>query len=277
MSHTEFCWQNAQGLKIAAQDWQPEGAIHGAVALVHGLGEHTGRYAHIAQSFNAAGYALTGFDLTGHGGSDGPRGHASYDSTLDDIACLLEEVADRYPEQPCFLYGHSLGGALVLYYALKRRPNIKGVIATSPGLAPSIPLPGAKLALAKVMARLAPSLTLANGLDLNNLSHDAAVIQAYTDDPLVHERVSARLGMDLLNCGVWIQAHAAEFPLPLLLMVGSDDHLVSTDAIAAFARAMPQEKLTYKVWEGLFHEIHNEFQKQQVIGYMIDWLAGRLT
>lgn len=275
MIHTEFSWQNAQGLKIAAQEWKPECTIRGAIALVHGLGEYIGRYQHVAQALNKAGYVVAGFDLKGHGNSDGPRGDVSYDDTLNEIDCLLEEIAERYPAQPRFLYGHSLGGALVLYYALKRHPDLKGVIATSPGLAPGIPVPGPKLFFAKLMAKIAPGITLANGLDLNNLSHDTAVIQAYKDDPLVHARISAGLGMDLITRGSWILAHAADFPLPLLLMVGSSDHLVSTDAISAFAQAAPPEKLTYKVWDGLYHETHNEFEKQQVLDYIINWLEAQ--
>lgn len=275
MGHSDFSWQNAQGLKIIAQDWKPETAIRGAVALVHGLGEHAGRYEAVAQALNTAGYALTGFDLPGHGRSDGPRGYASYDQILNEIDCLLEEVARRYPDQPRFLYGHSLGGGLVLYYALKRRPALSGVIATSPVMATGTPQPKFKLLLAKVMSRLYPTLTLNNGLDLNNLSHDRAVIQAYQADPLVHPLITAKLGQDILDCGQWTLAHAAEFPLPLLLAVGSEDKIVSTAAIQAFAQAVPQDKLTYKVWEGLYHETHNEPQKQQVLAFMIAWLEAR--
>ena len=272
MSHTEFSWKNAQGQKIAAQDWTPEGDIRGAIGLVHGLGEHSGRYDAVARTLNAAGFAMTGFDLPGHGRSDGSLGFAAYDSILYDIDHLLEEITRRYPDQPYFLYGHSLGGALVLYYTLKHHPALKGVVATSPGLAPGTTTPPIKLLLAKVMARLAPGFSMSNGLDLNNLSHNAAVIQAYKADPLVHDRISARLGLDLITCGQWIQEHAAEFPLPLLLVRGSADRLVSNEAIQAFAQAVPADKLTYKVWDGLYHETHNEPEKDQVLAFMIAWL-----
>ena len=274
MSHTEFAWKNALGQRIAAQDWTPEGGITGAIGLVHGLGEHTGRYDAVAQALNSAGFALTGFDLPGHGRSDGSRGVAAYDNILNDIDHLLVEISHRYPGQPQFLYGHSLGGALVLYHALKRRPSLKGVVASSPGLAPGMPTPRVQFLFANVMARVAPGFAIPNGLDLNNLSHDAAIIQAYKADPLVHDRVSARLGLDLITCGQWIQAHAAEFPLPLLLFRGSADHLVSGEAIQTFSQAVPAGKLTYKVWDGLYHETHNEIEKDQVLAYMIAWLEA---
>ncbi len=272
MSETEFSWKNAQGFQIVGNDWRPTGAIRGSIALVHGLGEHIWRYQHVAAAINTAGYSLVGIDLPGHGRSGGPRGHSSYDLILDEIDHLLGETKKRYPGAPTFLYGHSLGGALVLYYALKQRPALRGVIATSPGLLPGDPVPEAKVLLAKIMSRIAPAFTLENGLDLNNLSEDAAVITTYKSDPLVHSRVSALLGRDLLAKGAWIQANAGHFPLPLLLMVGSADHLISPQAVADFAQAVPVDKITYKVWEGLYHETHNSPQKQQVLQYLIDWL-----
>ncbi len=289
MSSTTFEWQDAQKRKIFAQDWRPQGAPRGGsgkppfdaaergvVALVHGLGEHTGRYQHVAAALNAAGYGLIGFDLPGHGRSEGKRGHAGYDEILDDIDCLLKEAGQRYPDAPRFLYGHSLGGALVLYYTLKRRPDLRGVIASSPGLATAAPVSSGKLLLAKVMARLAPSFTMDNGLDLNYLAHDPAVSAAYQNDPLVHNQISARLGMDLLTKGQWILEQAPSFPLPLLLIQGSADHLISTKVNDAFARAVPAEKITYKVWENQYHETHNEPQKQQALQFIIDWMDKRL-
>lgn len=272
MGHNTFSWTSAKELNIFAQDWKPEGEINGAVALVHGLGEHSGRYQHVAQALNAAGYAMVGLDLPGHGQSGGTRGHSSYDAIIEEIDHLLSETARRYPDKPIFLYGHSLGGALVLYYTLKKHPKLCGVIATSPGLATAEPVPASKLTLARIMAQLLPAFTMENGLDLANLSRDPVVAQIYQADPLVHPRISAKLGLDLLTKGEWMLAHAAEFPLPLLLAQGSGDRLVSPQATAAFAQAAPADKITYKVWEGFYHETHNEPEKQQVIQYMLDWL-----
>jgi acylglycerol lipase len=276
MTSSTFTWQNAKDITITAQEWRPQAEPRAVIALVHGLGEHTGRYQHVAEALNAAGFAMIGFDLPGHGRSGGIRGHAAYDSILDDIDALQAEAAQRYPGIPRFLYGHSLGGALVLYYCLKRKPNFLGVIASAPGLATGAPVPGTKLFLAKVMAGLAPTLTMDNGLDLTYLSHDQAVIRAYKNDPLVHPRISARLGNDLLTKGSWILQHAAEFPLPLLLFQGAGDRIVSVSYNTAFARALPPEKVTFKLWEGLYHEAHNEPEQQQVFQYMIKWINTQL-
>jgi len=272
-----FQWRNRNGLAIHAAAWMPEGETRAAVALVHGLGEHAGRYQHVAEAFNAAGFALVGFDLPGHGKSEGKRGCASYDEILYDIDCLLEQTSLRCPGKPVFLYGHSLGGALVIYYSLKRRPALKGVIATSPGLAPGSSVSGLTKFFAGLMARIAPEMTIHNGLDLNNLSRDPAVIAAYKEDRRVHGRLSLRLGYDLIACGAWSIENAPSFPLPLFLVQGTEDRLVSVAAADAFAKAVPQDRLTYKVWQGFYHETHNEPEKAQVLQCIIDWMYESCT
>lgn len=273
MTHSEFNWKDSQGLSIYAQEWKPEGPARGAVALVHGLGEHSSRYAHVAGALNREGFGLVSFDLPGHGRSGGTRGHASFDGILIEIDHLLEETARRYPGIPRFLYGHSLGGGLVLYYTLKRQPAVQGVIATSPGLIPGTKVPASTMLLAKVMSRVMPSYTLPNGLDVGNLSRDPSIAEAYKKDPLVHDRISARLGLDLLTKGEWTIANANTLAVPLLLVQGDKDHLVSPEATCRFAEAAPKDKITYKVWEGFYHETHNEPEKTQVIQYMIDWIC----
>jgi acylglycerol lipase len=271
MSHTEFSWKSANGLKIYAQAWAPAEA-RGVVAIVHGLGEHSGRYAHVAEVLNQAGFALMGFDLPGHGRSDGTRGHTSFPAVAAEIDTLLETARSHYPGKPCFLYGHSLGGALVLYYLLKCRPEIQGVVATSPALGVGTPVPTWKRYLARTMARVYPSFLMPNGLDRQNLCRDRAVIEAYSADPLVHDRISALLGNDLLTTGAWTIENAASISIPLLVVQGSADQLVSPEAVKIFAEAVPADKITYKAWEGFYHETHNEPEKDKVLQFMIDWL-----
>lgn len=277
MSQEAFYWKNANGLKIYANEWRADGDLRGVIGLVHGLGEHMGRYQHDAAAFNQSGYSLIGFDLPGHGHSEGKRGHSSYEGVFHEIDHLLETARQRSPGKPVFLYGHSMGGAIILEYLLKCKADVQGAVITAPGLAPGYPIPGWKLTLAKVMDRLMPSFTLTNGLDQNNLSHDPAVARAYQADPLVHDRISAQLGLDLLTHGDWIIAHAREIPAPLLLMQGSLDHLVSIQSTEAFVKAAPAEKITYKVWDGFYHELHNELENKQVFQVIIDWLDKHAT
>jgi alpha-beta hydrolase superfamily lysophospholipase len=272
MQQIEFSWKTNDGLNIYAKEWKPDGNVKGVVALVHGLGEHIGRYDHVAEAFGKAGYAMVGFDQRGHGKSDGIRGYESYDNAMEDITRNIQNARDRYPGIPVFLYGHSLGGNLVLYYALTQKPELKGVIATSPGLATAEPLAPALLFVTKLLYRLAPSAKIKNGLDLAGLSHDPQVAEKYVADPLVHSFISPRLALDMLNAGNYCVEHASEFPLPLLLMQGTADRLVSPKRTKDFAIAAPLSKITYKEWEGFFHEMHNEPQKADVINTMIGWM-----
>ena len=280
MPHVEFTRSGSDKTELYFQGWEPDRGLKAAVCLVHGLGEHTGRYAHVAAALNAADFAVLGFDQRGHGKSPGPRGHIpSLNVTMDDVALLLREAAARYAGKPCFLYGHSMGGAWVLNYALRRlaqqrttAPSVTGVIATSPALRTAAPPPPIKVALGKVMCRLVPAMQMANALDLPGLSRDPVVIAAYTADPLVHDRISARLGVDLLESGAWALAHAAEFPaIPLLLVHGAADRLTSAAATQEFAARVPGE-CTLKLWEGFYHETHNEPEKAQVLAFLVDWL-----
>jgi alpha-beta hydrolase superfamily lysophospholipase len=276
MQHIEFTQQASDGIQFYFQSWMPETPPKAVICLVHGLGEHSGRYAHVAAALNDAGYALFGFDLRGHGKSGGPRGHTpSYEILMDDIDRLLDEAAARYPGLPRFLYGHSLGGNLVLNYALRRKAGLAGVVATSPAIRTATPPPGSQIALAKIMNRIRPGMQMANGLALDGLARDPEVIRAYTNDPLVHNKISVRLALEMLQAGEWALAHAAEFPLPLLLAHGSADKLTSAPASAEFAKKVPGD-YTFKLWDGFYHETHNEPEKAEVLSFMIDWLQRHM-
>ncbi len=276
MSEYESHWKSVDGLEFYVRGWQPPALPKAVVALVHGLGEHIGRYAHLGEAFTQAGYVLSGFDLRGHGKSGGARGVFPPEAVvLDDIAAFLKETSARFPDKPLFLYGHSLGANLVLTYVLKRKPAIKGVIATGAPLRLAFAPPAWKLALGKMLNSIAPSLVMANGLATSELSNDPAVEPAYVHDPLVHDRISVRLSQDMLGQGVYNLEHASEFPLPLLLMHGGSDRIASPEASFEFASKMGPQ-CTLKIWDGMKHEIHNELGKAEVIRFTLDWLDGHL-
>jgi len=194
MQHFEFQWQTPDGLQIFAQGWRPKSAIKAVVCLVHGQGEHSGRYSHVATVLNQAGYVLLGLDLRGNGKSEGKRGHASsYETLMDDIAHLTDEAAKRFPDYPRFLYGHCMGGNLVLNYILRRRPQLVGVIATSPLLSLSFELHTCKVMLARIIANVWPSLCFTMRIDVAMISRDPEVLQTLENDPLCHTRISARM------------------------------------------------------------------------------------
>ncbi len=273
MDTFEWTFKSSDGLDLFGRGWAPNGKPKATIALVHGHGEHAGRYAHVGAALAEKGYALLGFDLRGHGKSGGPRGHTpSYDALLDDIAAFFKQVEGRYPDLPRFAYGHSMGGNLVLNYALRRKPDLHGVIATGPWLKLAFDPPASKVSLGRMMNNILPSFTQASGLETKALARDAAVVTAYENDPLVHSKISARLFVSIYENGLWALEHAAEFPLPLLLMHGSADRLTSAQASKEFA-AKAGSKVTLKIWDGWFHEIHNEPDKAEVFKVMLDWLG----
>lgn len=272
MKISEWTWQSPDRLDMYAREWLPDTPPKAAIALVHGLGEHIGRYDHVAVALAENGYALLGFDLRGHGKSAGPRGHApTYDSLMEDITAFFAQVDKRLPGLPRFLYGHSLGGNLVINHALRCHPSLHGVIATGPWLELAFQPRAAQVRLARFMNHLAPAFSQNSGLDTKGLSHDLAVVEAYDHDPLVHGKISVRMFTSLYDTGLWALDHAAEFPLPLLLMHGAEDPITSAAGSRAFADRAG-DKVTLKIWDGLYHEIHNEACQAEVFQVMRDWL-----
>lgn len=272
LHHQQLEWSASDKTRLYAQLWQPDGDPRGSIAIVHGLGEHSGRYAHVAGHLVDAGYIVIAFDQRGHGRSEGRRGHASsYDILLDDLSLLVSEAFHRCSRRPVFLYGHSMGGNLVLNFALRRELPVNGLVVTSPVLRPTSPPAGWKLAAGRILNRVWPRFSLDNGVDPNDLTHDEAVVAAYRNDPLVHRRVSARLGTALLAAGQWAIDHAAQLSCPLLLMHGSADRLTSPAATAEFASRL-EGRCDLKIWDGLFHELQWERERDNVVRFTIDWL-----
>jgi alpha-beta hydrolase superfamily lysophospholipase len=276
MTFTELSWVSPDRARFYAVEWRPT-RPRAAVLLIHGLGEHCRRYDPIAAAYCGAGIGVVSYDQRGHGRTTGTRGHfPSMEKVLDDIDHFLLELDNRYPGVPHFLYGHSLGGMEVLDHAMVRKPSIKGVVCTSPGLATGQPVSKAKLFIGNLLYSILPEMTMPNGLDVENISHNPAIVSAYKNDPLVHPMISARLGLDLINTGRWVEEHGEDFALPLLLMQGSADHLVSPEATRRFAARVPRDLITYHEWPGLYHELHNENQRAEVLAEMTDWIAARL-
>ncbi|MBC8206216.1 MAG: lysophospholipase [Kiritimatiellaeota bacterium] len=267
----------SDGLKLCGQEWTPDAEVKAVVCLVHGLGEHCGRYEHVAETLNRHRIALVAFDLRGHGQSGGKRGHApSYERLMSDIFQGLENARKRYPNLPLFLYGHSLGGNLVIHYALQKHPDLTGVIASAPLLRLPFEPPAWKTGLLRRMYALWPRLTLPSGLETAALSRDTGVVRAYRNDPLVHDRISARLGVDMLDAGEWNLEHAAEFPLPLLLMHSDTDRITCAQASREFAKRAGQT-CTLKVWEKLYHDLHQEAEQREVLAVVLEWMEQTAT
>jgi alpha-beta hydrolase superfamily lysophospholipase len=215
--------------------------------------------------------AFLTFDLPGHGQSEGKRGVSSYAEIADEIDQLLVEASRRYPDKPVILYGHSLGGVTVLYYLVTRQPKIKAAIATSPGLSPGSPVPAFKVMLGRALNRLMPSITISSGLDAANISRDPQVVAKYRQDPLVHDQVCARLGWDILTSGESIISQAGNLQTPLLVTAGTGDHIVSMQAIQQFIECAPPDLVTVKLFEGGFHEPHNDLEHEEAIDTVVKY------
>jgi alpha-beta hydrolase superfamily lysophospholipase len=277
MKHIESQWTSKDQVKFYVQEWLPDGEIIASITLIHGIGEHSGRYQSMAEYYCSKGISILSYDQRGHGKTEGKRGHIrSYDVAAEDIDHFLHENLLRHPDAPQFIYGHSLGGAMALYFCLTHKPNINGAVITAPGLAPGTPFPPLIMFIAKILAIITPSFTMSNRLERKYLSRDPEVAQKYSSDPLVHDQVSASLGMDLINKGAWMVKSAGSLELPVLLMYGTEDHLANVQMIHEFIDNA-KSLLSVKVWDGFYHEIHNEPEKKQVYDYAINWIKSKLT
>lgn len=255
------------GNTLCLRDWPVSGATRSAL-IVHGLGEHAGRYEHLAEWLNARGLAVRAYDQYGHGHSSGRRGHLANDTQLVDH---LAEVCATL-NGPVILIGHSLGGLVVASAVARGRVRPAAVVLSSPALA--VPTRAWQRAALTVLPRWAPNLTLGNGLEPAFLSHDPQIVQAYRDDPLVHDRICARLGGFVAGEGERVRKQAESWPVRALLLYAGDDRLVDPAGSAAWSARAPRSLVTSHRFESLYHEIFNEPAAEPVFKALGDWLDG---
>ncbi|WP_431126251.1 lysophospholipase [Variovorax paradoxus] len=250
-------------------------ASRAVVVLVHGLGEHAGRYQALAERLHGWGFAVWAHDHHGHGESSGARGGLPSELRLvDDLALVIDDARRENLGLPLVLLGHSLGGLVAASLVARGVRPVDGLVLSSPGLDPG--LNGFQKALLAVLPRIAPRLRVGNGLDDNFLSHDRAVVQAYRDDPLTHDRISGRLARFLAHEGALVQQAAAHWPVPTLLIYAGDDRLVVPAASRAFAEAAaPSGMVEARCFESLYHEIFNELDAGPVFAALQRWLDKR--
>lgn len=257
---------------LHAQRWTPPNAPAGQVGLIHGLGEHAGRYQAVAERLVEAGYQVLAIDQRGHGQTPGQRGHvARYEHLLDDVDAVIGQLRQDDPDVPVFLYGHSLGGGVVLNHALRRGRGVAGVIASSPLLRTTVPPPAWKVHVGKALSRVWPTFPFVAGIDPAGRSHDPQVAVEYAADPLTHDRVSARLAVEMLQAGRWALEHAADLSVPTRLLHGDADPITCHKASTDFA-ATAGASCDLKLWPGKLHELHWEDNRDEVLDDVVDWL-----
>jgi glycerol kinase len=277
-AHANGKMTTSDGLELFWQSWTPV-TTRGLIVLVHGMAEHSGRYAATAKYFAQHGWAVYACDLRGHGfSSDGHKpGRVHVDRFSDyarDIDVLLALATKRHPDVPRLILGHSMGGLISLSYALDKPESLDGAVISSPalGIHPEFAPPLMLKLLVRVLSLLAPRARFSSDLDANTISRDPKVVKAYIDDPLVSEKVSARWYAEIMKAADAAHERAANLRIPMLLMQSGSDRLVDPDAAPRWSANAPAELVDLVVWEGLFHEMFNEPEKDRVRARVTDWL-----
>jgi acylglycerol lipase len=254
---------------------KPKGNLRAIIVFVHGIGEHIKRYNHWAELFSLEGIGFFGVDLPGHGRSDGKRGHIKDYSVFHEMLDTLLNASERtYPEVPVIIYGHSLGGSIVLDYLIREKPMVKGAIVTSPWLKLAFEPSSLKRSIAGLMKNVIPAFTQPTGLIVSSISRDKDVVEKYIKDPLVHDKISVGLFHGAITSAKFILAHASLLNVPILLMHGSDDQITLPKASREFGEKCTNADL--KIWEGGYHELHNEPFKKEVFDYILEWINNHL-
>ena len=260
------------GTRLRVRAWRPTGARGQGVYLLHGLGEHGGRYEALARWFASRGWLVQAHDHVGHGASGGARGVIEHPRQMTEHAQQrVSAFAAELGAAPLLL-GHSMGGALAAQLVVSGAVDVSGLVLSSPGLDPG--LNGFQRFLLGMLERFAPALAVGNGLNPDFISHDPAVVRAYRDDPLVHDRISARLLRWLIDAGSEATQRVQALSVPTLLLVAGADRLVRPDASRTFADRAPASMLTLKWYDGLYHELFNEQadDRAQVLVDLAAWL-----
>lgn len=267
------------GTRLATVSWRPDGPgpALGQVVLVHGFGEYSGRYGHVAAHLTGHGYAVHALDLRGHGLSTGRRGHIGrWQEYRDDLAAFVEHVrAGDGAAHRTFVYGHSLGGAIVLEYGLRLQPRIAGGIASAPALVPSGVRHPILEGVGRAISPVWPTFGVHLPLEHAALSRRPETADRYDHDPLVHGRTTARAATESLAALRWTREHAGDWRLPLLLLHGAADRIIAVQGsrdFAAAARAGGATDVTLIEYAGGYHEPHNDVQAEQVMTDVEAWL-----
>ncbi|MBE9075737.1 alpha/beta hydrolase [Romeria aff. gracilis LEGE 07310] len=282
LTQTEGTFTGANGLSLYYQAWCPARTPLGILALVHGLGEHSSRYAAIAADFTQAGYAVCAFDNQGHGQSEGQRGHIdSWQDYQENLRAFLQLVRQRQPQAPLFLMGHSLGGLIVLDYVL-RYPDapevsqLRGLVVSAPPIRPVGVAKPYRVAIARLLSGIFPRFSLKVGIDTSGLTRDPEVNREAAADPLVHPYATLRWGSETLKTIAWVKRHIAELGLPMLLIHGEADPIICPQGSREIFQQIQLSDKCLRLYPGAYHEPHNDLDAQQVIHDLLAWLDQHL-
>lgn len=275
MQHNEYTWKSKTGTTIYGQSWLVENP-KAVVGIIHGMGEHSGRYNYLADALNAAQISVVAYDQFGHGKTEGKRGHvANYDMLLGCVGELTSKMVELVPAKPTFLFAHSMGGNVLLNYLIRRNPKINGAIVSAPWLKLAFDPPAIQLALGKMISNILPGLVQNTKLDVNAISRDPEEVKRYMQDPLVHAKISTAFFVGVHEAGEWALEHASELKTPVLLYHGTADSLTSYEASKEFSERATGD-MTFKPLEGFYHESHNEApaDREKVFKMILEWISA---
>ena len=272
MTHQEFNF-NYHKTTFFGQYWQPE-IVKAVVILVHGMGEHSGRYQYVAKKLTDNNFGVIAFDHFGHGKTSGKRGHnPSFDAVLESVSKLIEQAKSVFGNKPMFLYGHSMGGNTVINYTLRNEHNLVGTIATSPMLKLAFQPPAWKLSIGKLMQKIAPSITLPSELETSHISRIQEEVDKYVNDSLVHDKISPNFSLSFFDSADWAIENAHSLKTPMFLLHGTDDKIIDYKGTEAFANNT--DNATLKLYQGGYHELHNDLCAEEMLNDIVNWLNSK--
>jgi acylglycerol lipase len=278
-SHNVGTFIGKGGVEIFFQSWGVK-KPKGVVVIAHGLGEHSGRYSNVIEKLKGKGISFYALDHRGHGRSGGKRGHImSFMEYVYDLKLLIDFVKVDSERLPLILLGHSMGGTIAIKFALAYHEDINGIIISSAGLVTALEVPRWKESLGKFFSRRMPGLTMPSGLPPEYISRDAAVVEAYKGDPLVHDKVSTRWFTEFTSAGQECLSRASELKMPILLFHGTDDKLVDYRGTERVYEAVSSKDRTLYLFDGLYHETMNEIpeDRNRVLDIVSKWILKRVA
>lgn len=278
MKHREGTFKGVHQMEIYHQAWLPEGEAKAALLIVHGLAEHSGRYGNLVEHLVPKGYAIYGVDLPGHGRSAGVQVYVErFEDFIETTEAFRGLVEDWQPGVPLFLYTHSMGGLIGSFYLLDHHNGLAGTVFSAPAVAIPQHVTPLTVFLGRLMSNLVPRLGLM-AVDAQGVSRDPAVVRAYDSDPLVYRgKATARLGAELLRAMKRVEAEMGAIRLPVLFLQGSEDILVDPAGTRMLYEGVSSTDKALKVYDGLYHEVHNEPEREQVLADVEAWLESRLA
>jgi len=276
MHYSEYYSTNDRKFNFFVRSWTPNIEPKGLILLLHGLSDHGYRFKFVAETLSNEGFVFIAPDLRGNGKSDGRRGHFdSLEQIMDDISFLLQETKKRHPGLPLILYSQSMGGNLAINYVLRFPKEINLAVVSSPWLRLSKQPPAFLLKLASLLGKMAPSLLIPNGIKSKDLCHDYQICHAYDTDPLIHWRISVSTFNIINSIGEWAMKYASGLKTPLLLLHSEADPITSYNASREFFTGS-KTLISFISYKELFHELHNEPEKEHILTKIIEWLNSSL-